>query len=159
MYSLIQGYALAFLFHIFGDKYLYPAVFALLITIFIVLLMLVLYRAKIVKVEKKFASILIMTIFMGIIIAIAYFIISFIPFLQPFIEYLQNNSFIYITVGIVSIIISALFLLVDFEVLNRSITSEISKKYEWLAAYGLSFSIINVYFRIFELLIDVTNKK
>ncbi len=152
IYSLVQGYALAFIMSIFGTTYLYPALLALLITMVVVLVMLFLYRTKMIKVNKRFTSIIITIFFTGIVLALLYIIASFIPYLDKYIALINSNQVLYILVSIGSVIISTAFLLIDFEVINNCVEKNLPKKYEWLAAFGLSFAIIEVYIRILNLL-------
>ncbi len=155
LYSLIQGYGMAFLFKVFGSEYIYTAIEALIITIIVILVMMFLYRHKIIKVNKKFTSFILTIFALGIIISLIYVILSFIPALNGVMNYISSNSTLFIITSIISVLISALFLLVDFEVINNCIENKISKKYEWLAAFCLSFSVIEVYIRILNILNSV----
>ena len=65
---------------------------------------------------------------------------------------INNNEVLYIIVALGSLLISILFLLIDFEVLNNCIEKKLPKKYEWLGAFGLAFCVIEVYMRILDLL-------
>ncbi len=56
-------------------------------------------------------------------------------------------------------IIASLFLLVDFEVINYSIEAKLPKKYEWLSAFALSFSIIEIYIKIVNFILRLSKNK
>lgn len=157
LYSLIQGYALAFIIHFVGTQYVYPAMFAIGLTIAVVIVMLFLYRMKIVKVEKRLVSVLTTTIVMALLLTVVYFILNMFPNLQEFTNYLSDNKVIYIIIGTIGIVISSLFLLVDFEVLHHCVDDKLPKKYEWLAAFSLSFAIIELYLKIFNFIIRITS--
>lgn len=159
IYSLGQGYGLSFLFHIFGYQYVYPCLIALGLTILIVLVMLFLYNIHLVKVEKKFVSCLTTLIVVGAILALGVFIMNNIPATKEYATFIIDNGIIIGIAGAVGIIIATLFLLVDFEVINHSIQSRLPKKYEWLSAFALSFSIIEVYFKIFNFIARASGNK
>ncbi len=159
IYSLSQGYALSFLFHIFGYQYVYPCLIALGLTILIVLVMLFLYKAHIVKVEKKFASCLATLVVVGILLALGVYIMTLIPATKEYANFIIDNSIIISLAGVIGIIVATLFLLVDFEVINHSIQSNLPKKYEWLGAYALSFAIIEIYFKILNFIIQAAGNK
>ncbi len=152
VYSLIQGYSLAFVFEIFGQDILVPAIMALIITILTILLMLFLYKKNIIKVTHRFSSVVITLFIASILLGIIYVIISAIPACASFVKMINDNEVIYILVALGSLIISILFLLIDFEVINNCIEKKLPKKYEWLGAFGLAFSVIEVYMRILDLL-------
>ncbi len=152
VYSLIQGYSLAFVFEIFGQDILGPALMALVITILTILLMLFLYKKNIIKVSHRFSSVVITLFMASILLGIVYVIISWIPAWAAFTEMINNNEVLYIIVALGSLLISILFLLIDFEVLNNCIEKKLPKKYEWLGAFGLAFCVIEVYMRILDLL-------
>lgn len=159
IYSLGQGYGLAFLFHIFGYEFVYPGLIALGLTILIVLVMLFLYQAHIVKVEKKFLSCLATLIVVGALLALGVYVMTLIPATKEYADFIINNSIVISIAGAIGIIVATLFLLVDFEVINHSLQSKLPKKYEWLSAFALSFSIIEIYFKIFNFIIQAAGNK
>ena len=159
IYSLGQGYGLSFLFHLFGYELVYPCLVALGLTILIVFVMLFLYQAHIVKVEKKFASCLATLVVVGAILALGVLLMNQIPATKEYATFIMNNSGIITVAGAVGIVIATLFLLVDFEVINHSIENKLPKKYEWLSAFALSFSIIEIYFKIFNFMVQAAGNK
>ncbi len=159
IYSFGQGYALSFLFHIFGYEYVYPGLIALGLTMLIVLVMLFLYQTHIVKVEKKFVSCLATLVVVGVILALGVYVMNQIPATKEYATFIINNSGVITAAGAIGIIVATLFLLVDFEVINHSIQSRLPKKYEWLGAFALSFSIIEVYLKIFNFIIQAAGNK
>ena len=158
LYSLIQGYVLAFLFQFFGKDYLYPCFIALGMTIFIVLAMLFLYRLHWIKIEKKFTSMLITIIVVGLLLSLMTVILDCIPATKEYVDFLYQNKVVVLLVGSIGIAIASLFLLVDFEVINHCVESQLPKKYEWLAAFALSFSVIEIYVKVLNFILKITQK-
>ena len=159
VYSLGQGYAVAFACNIFGLQYVYPCLIALALTILIVLVMLILYRFHLVNVHKKFISVVLTLFFVGLLLTLGVFVMNAIPATQEYAQFIINNSAIVAVAGAVGIIIACLLLLIDFEVIDYSIDNKLPKKYEWLSAFALSFSIIEVYLKILNFLLQATQNK
>ncbi|WP_366072660.1 Bax inhibitor-1/YccA family protein [uncultured Anaerovibrio sp.] len=49
-----------------------------------------------------------------------------------------NTPGVSIGISIVFVIIAALFLLVDFDTIERCVENGVDKQYEWMAAWGLA---------------------
>lgn len=152
IYSLSQGYSLALLFHIFGSDYIFPGLLVLGITVLLVLSMLLLYRLHLVSVTKKFVSVLVTLIFVGILLALGVYVMEMFPATKTYADFIINNKAIVIGCAAFGIVVATLFLLVDFEVIDHSVEAHLPKKYEWLGAFALSFSIIELYLKIFNFL-------
>ncbi len=158
LYSLSQGYILAYVFRFFGNEYLYPCLIAVILTIAVVLAMLLLYRAKIIGNNKKFLSVIATLFTASILISLTVFILNAIPATKDFAKYILDNNVLVIGAGIIGIIISCLFLLVDFTVIDHSLEEKLPKKYEWLSAFALSFSILELYFKILNFVLRAMQK-
>lgn len=55
-------------------------------------------------------------------------------------------------IGAVGIFIGAWMIITDFDFIERGVTNGLPKKYEWLAAYGVVFSVIWLYTQILRVL-------
>ena len=159
IYSFAQGYVLSFLIHAIGYSYVYPCLIALGLTILLVLVMLALYRLKLVKIDSKFISVVTTVIVMLALCSLLVFIAYQIPQFKEFAEFIYENRVVAITCGSVLVAIASLLLLVDFEVIHHCTEEHLDKKYEWLGAFALSFSIIELYFKILTLVLRLTSKK
>lgn len=159
IYSLGQGYAVAFLCHIFGSEVAYPCFIALGITMLIVIVMLLLYRLHLVKIDHKFVSVLLTLIVVGLLLALGLFVMNQIPETQEYAKFIMDNGVLVSCLGATGIIVASLFLLIDFEVINHSVESKLPKKYEWLGAFALSFSIIELYLKILNFVLQAAQKK
>ena len=56
---------------------------------------------------------------------------------------------------IISIIIASLFLITDFATIDHVVTNKLPAKYEWSAAFGLAFTVLWIYVKILDLLIQI----
>ncbi|MEG0368017.1 MAG: Bax inhibitor-1/YccA family protein, partial [Coprobacillus sp.] len=158
LYSLAQGYALAFVCHVFGGEYTYPVALAFLLTLIIVATMLIIYRMRLININKKFMSIVATLFFTMVICSVLVFVSGMFPQTRFIYDLIMENSILAIASSVIGIIIVCLFLLVDFEVINHCVKDQLPKKYEWLAAFALSFSIIELYLKILNLILRITQK-
>ncbi|MBR3400618.1 MAG: Bax inhibitor-1/YccA family protein, partial [Parasporobacterium sp.] len=60
-----------------------------------------------------------------------------------------------IIIGIVFVILASLFMLADFDTIQRCVENQVDKKYEWMAAWGLAYTILYIYFKILRILIMI----
>lgn len=159
LYSIIQGYALAFVAHLVGNDFVFPAMIALGITILVVIVMLVIYKLKLININRKFVSVISTVFFTELFLGIVLFALSFVPATKEFVTFITDNGIITMCISAIGIAIACLFLLVDFEVINHCVDEKLAKKYEWLAAFALSFSIIEIYLKILNMILRLMQKK
>lgn len=145
------GYILTFLSAIIPE-YTNLILLALVITLAIVIVMGALYGSGRVKVGKKFRTVVTIlfwtSVLSGFLLAICYFI----PGLQGAVTFILGNTTIGIIGSIVGIIIASLFLLVDFDTVQQAVENKLPKKYEWIGAFALVFSVIWLYLKVLDLL-------
>lgn len=79
----------------------------------------------------------------------------FIPAMRPLIAMLAENRILCIVSSLVGIVIATLLLIVDFDAVKQGIDRQIPKQYEWFAAFSLTFSVVWLYFKIFQLLAEL----
>ena len=157
IYSATQGYFIAFLvFTILPEEYRYLGLLALVITLSIILVMSVLYATGIIRVTKKFKMVMITLLVTSIGASLFLLIGSFIPFTRPFVSQITGNYTISIIFSLIFILIAALFLICDFDTIDRVVKNQMPKKYEWWAAFGLSFTVLWLYLKVLDLLITIT---
>ena len=155
LYCVTQGYFISFLVFKVLKGFEYLGALALLITMLIVVVMAILYSTGIIRVTKKFRMVM-LTLFITIIaVSLFTFIGSFIPFTQPMIAALRQNFVLSIVFGVIFIIIAALFLICDFNTIDHVVNDRLPKKYEWQAAFGLSFTVLWLYLKVLDLIITI----
>lgn len=85
----------------------------------------------------------------------------FIPIL-PFTKEMVHSYFSFLNSPAVSLVISLvfmaaaiLFLLVDFDTVRTCVEKGVPQKYEWMAAWGLTYTVIYIYSRVFGYLMRI----
>jgi uncharacterized YccA/Bax inhibitor family protein len=155
IYSICQGFIISFLIFtvLHGKEYL--GLLALIITIVVVMTMALLYTKGIIRATRKFNMVL-FTLFGSMIgISIIIFIAYLIPVTRPFVATVMGNFWISLGLTLLSIIIATLFLISDFSMIENVVENKLPAKYEWTAAFGLAFTILWIYVKILDLLIQL----
>ena len=159
LYCVTQGYIISFLIFKVLRGYEYLGALALLITMLIVIVMAILYSTGVIRVTKKFKMVM-MTLFITVIAtSVVTFVASFIPFTQPLVASIRQNFVFSVIVGVIFIIIAALFLICDFDTIDHVVNDKLPKKYEWQAAFGLSFTVLWIYLKVLDLIITIAGNK
>ena len=122
LYCVTQGYIISFLIFKVLRGYEYLGALALLITMLIVIVMAILYSTGVIRVTKKFKMVM-MTLFITVIAtSVVTFVASFIPFTQPLVASIRQNFVFSVIVGVIFIIIAALFLICDFATIDHVVS-------------------------------------
>ncbi|WP_294466916.1 Bax inhibitor-1/YccA family protein [uncultured Ruminococcus sp.] len=61
--------------------------------------------------------------------------------------------------SVLGIITATLFLLTDFDTIEKNVENNLPKKYEWSAAFGLAFTVIWIYLKVLDLLLTLSKNK
>ncbi len=158
LYALCEGYFIGMISEFLAEDYKWISIVAFVITVAIVLTMLFLYAKGIVRFGKK-ARTVIFAFFIGSILSsVLLFGLSFVPFLRPFmlsITTFLSNPIVSIGISAVYLLIAVLFLIADFDAIKECVENKMPKKYEWLAAFGLVYSIIYIYFKILNIIVQI----
>lgn len=158
LYSATQGYFISFMVFTILKGYEYLGLLALVITIAIVLVMAILYTTGVIRVTKKFKMIMLSLFGTVIAVSIITFIASLIPFTRPFVLQIMGNFWVSLALTLISIIIASLFLISDFAVIEQVVDEQLPAKYEWQAAFGLAFTVLWIYVKVLDLLIQIVGK-
>ncbi|MBQ1284866.1 MAG: Bax inhibitor-1/YccA family protein [Lachnospiraceae bacterium] len=164
LYSLAQGMLIGYITIALAQEYKYISLFAMLLTLALVGGMLLVYAKRIIKVTARFRGV-ITAIFFGIIVSgIIYFLLSLIPAVRNSglftgISTAFGNPIVSVIIGIVYVILAALFMLVDFDTIERCVTNQVDEKYEWMAAWGLAYTILYIYFKILRILLTILGNR
>ncbi len=160
LYALCEGYFIGVVTEALVPEYRWISFAALVITVILVATMLFLYKREYVKVTKKFRMIISALFITSILSGLLIFLLNFVPFLHPIISSMTSfmgSPVVSIALSVIYIIIAAMFLLVDFDVIKRCVEENCPKKYEWMAAFGLTYTVIYIYFKILNLIIQITS--
>lgn len=115
---------------------------ALLTTVIVLLVMLLLYSTGIIKVTQRFASVMVVALISVIIMSVIALIFS---------DFFVMSGLYFLICG-VSAILSALFLLLDFESIRNCVESGADRSYGWVLSLGLLVTLVWVYIEILRLL-------
>lgn len=136
------------------------ALMAGVFTFAIVLAMQVLFSTGKISVSHKFRSIVYSILFAWVIggglFAIMCFVIPDFAFARAYVE---ENSILSIGISMIGVVLAVLFLFIDFDNINNTVEQRLPKKYEWCAAFGLTMSIIWLYFEILNLILKLKDNK
>lgn len=162
LYVLAEGYILAFISDALKDEYRWMSFTALMLTIILVFTLLLLYCSNKIKISQKFKTV-IYAVFITLIIGSALtFILHFIPGLNNIsqaISTIMNNPVISIGLSVFFVIIACLFLISDFDTVHELVSHQMPKKYEWSCAFGIAYTVLYLYLKILQLLIEIFGKK
>ncbi len=160
IYSLTQGaFISCLIFTILGGEHMeYLGLLALIITVIVVVTMALLYTKGIIKVNKKFKAVLITLLLSSLALSLVVLICSFIPGVNTFVSSILNNFWVSLILTLVSILIATMFLISEFAVMDEVVQNRMPVKYEWMAAFGLSFAILWLYIKILDLVIQIAGR-
>lgn len=146
IYAAVEGVVLGSVSAIytmrFGDSIVLNAV---LLTVSILFAMLVLYATRVVKVTDKFRT-GIMAATVGI--AIMYLIVFALNIFGVTVPYIHQGGTIGIIISAVVIVVAALNLLLDFDLIENGARSGAPKYMEWYSAMGLMMTLVWLYLEI-----------
>ncbi|MDH2880206.1 Bax inhibitor-1/YccA family protein [Bacillus cytotoxicus] len=146
IYAAVEGVVLGSVSAIytmrFGDSIVLNAV---LLTVSILFAMLVLYATRVVKVTDKFRT-GIMAATVGI--AIMYLIVFALNIFGVTVPYIHQGGTIGIIISVVVIVVAALNLLLDFDLIENGARSGAPKYMEWYSAMGLMMTLVWLYLEI-----------
>lgn len=153
------GYIIASTANIF-EELRGPVLMALVYTFAIVFSMQLLFSTGKLTFSHKFrtamVSILIAWVVAGALMTV---LCLFVPQFAATTEFIRENGIISIGVSVIGIILAVIFLLFDFDNINKTVENKLPKEYEWCAAFSLSMTIIWLYMEILNLLIKLKSKE
>lgn len=153
LYSLGQGFSIAASSALYAGEYTNIVYYAVAITFLLIVVMLVLYGTGIIKVGKKFRTVVSTLFFVSFFGGLAVFASAFIFPNNPLVALVYSSDGPLAIIGaLIGVIIATLFLAVDFDNIKRMVTEKLPKKYEWLAAFGLIITVIWLYLKVLSLL-------
>lgn len=129
---------------------------ALLGTVAVTVTMLVLYAARIIKVTQKFRSI-VMSATLGVFVMYLIGIVGRLVFGAQM-AFLFGNSLLSIVISAVIIVIAAFNLMLDFDLIEDMNNRQVTKDYEWYAAFGLMVTLVWLYIEILRLLAKLQSR-
>ena len=157
LYCVSVGYCISLMAQLFAE-YRDAISLALIITIAIVAVMALVYSRGWIKVDDKFRSIMKILFFTSIASGLLMLVAYFIPQLRGIVMFVAENPVLSLAGSVVYVVIASLFLLVDFDAIQTAVEGQMPRKYEWIAAFGLAFSVIWLFLKVLDLILKMTGK-
>ncbi len=150
VYALLEGLFVGSVTAIYAAGFGVGLVFnAILGTIAVLFMMLFVYKAGIIQVNQKFRSGMMMAL--GAIFLV-YMLNIVLGFFGMNIPYLHQGGPIGIGISVLIIGVASLFLLLDFDNIERGAAMGAPKYMEWFSAMGLIVTLVWLYIEILQLL-------
>ena len=159
MYALLEGlFVGAFSFFV---EYYYlggsegVVLQALVGTVAVFMTMLTLYRMRIIQPTEKFTMAVISITFTIMMIYLFNFLLMFMGASIPFIH---SNGPIGIGISVVFTGVAALFLIIDFGVIENGVKYGAPKNMEWYGAFGLVITLVWLYIEMLKLIAKLKSR-
>ncbi len=150
-----QGILISWATKTFAGDYNEIIILSLIATLALTVSLLMLYKHKIVKLNQKVRLVTVAVIFTVAITTIILFIAYFVPGARPFVNSISDNTALTYGISIAVVVVATLLLMCDFNYIEKCAETKMPEKYEWLASFGLSFTVIWIYFKVFDLFVKV----
>lgn len=149
LYALLEGAYIGIISRFFETAYDGIVTQAILATLGVTVAAYFLYATGLVKVSKKFYSVvLIATVGVFLYLLAEFFISLFVP---NFLNFVTSGVW-GIVIAAIIVFVAALNLFLDFNTISKGVENKLSKKAEWYAAFGLMVTLIWLYVSILRLL-------
>ena len=148
LYALAKGFFLGGISAYAEQRFPGMPMKAVSITILTFFVMLILYRANIIIVTKRFRSVVISAAITIMFIYIINWILSIFGLSLPFV---WGTSWFAIGFNVIAAIVASFSLLLDFDFIDRK-TGRAPKYYEWVATWGLLVTLIWLYIEVLRLM-------
>lgn len=159
MYALLEGLFVGAFSFIVEHYYLGGSdgvvLQALAGTIGVFITMLTLYRMRIIQPTEKFTLAVVSVGFAIMMIYMFNFMLSFMGASIPFIH---SNGAIGIGISVVFTGVAALFLILDFGVIENGVKHGAPKNMEWYGAFGLVITLIWLYIEMLKLIAKLNSR-
>lgn len=160
-YGLCEGLFLgaisALVNNLFQEKAPFLVMQAVLLTFGVVLAMWTLYRTKIIKVTRRLTMVIVGATGGIFVFYLLTWILSFFNIYIPFMS-LTNASMFSIIFSLVVVVVAALNLLLDFDMIDRGSKTGAPKYMEWYGAFALLVTIVWLYIEILRLLSKLNSR-
>ena len=155
LFCISSGYLVNFM-GLMMPSYQPLILLAFVLTLATVTGMALLYSKGVVRVTKKFRTVVTTLFLSTVACGVLVLICALVPGLRPVAKLFAADPLVSIGISLVYVVIAALFLLVDFDEMQRMVECRLDIKYEWVAAFALCYSVIWLYFKILDLVIKAS---
>ena len=153
IYSLLQGLFVGSMSYMVEEHYLGGTegvvLQAILATVAVFIVMLTLYRFRIIKPTEKFV---LAVVSIGGAIFIIYMVNMVMFFFGIHMPFIHNSGPIGIGFSLLVVCIAALFLIIDFGAIESGVQNGAPKNMEWYGAWGLVITLVWLYLELLRLI-------
>ena len=155
IYAFGEGLCLGSLTLFFEKDYPGIAVNAVFLTIAVLFLMLAAFKSGKIRATNKFRKIVVLSTFA---ILIVYFIDIILSLCHVHgVTFIHSSGPLGILISVVIVIIAALNLILDFDMIQSGVIARAPKYMEWYGAFALMVTIVWLYLEILRLLTKIRN--
>jgi uncharacterized YccA/Bax inhibitor family protein len=149
IYALVEGVVLGVVSMWFEASYPGIAIQAVALTFGVLGAMLVLYKTRVIKVTQRFRTgVLAATL----AIAVVYLVSLLLGVFGVRVPFLYDASPLGILISLAIVVVAALNLLLDFDLIERGARAGAPAYMEWYAAFGLLVTLVWLYLELLRLL-------
>lgn len=155
IYAASEGVLLGALSGLIEQKFSGVPMMATLLTFGVLAAMLVLYRTGVVKVTRRFV-----TVILGMMLGIAacYLISLLLALFGIYVPMVYGNGPTAIVFSVFVVGVASFSLMIDFEAIVDFARNEQPKYFEWYAAFSLLIGLVWLYIEILDLLIKIKSR-
>lgn len=155
IYAIAQGFFLGVISKSYNNYQNGIVLQAVGATLGVFLVMLFLYRTRILKVTDKFKRTVI-TATMGLML---FYLVAFvISIFGGGVSFLQSTSLLGIGFSVFAAGLASMMLAVDFDFIDKGAQQQLPKGMEWYAAFGLLITIVWLYLELLRLLSKLNSR-
>ena len=149
IYAVLEGLLLGGISSIYNARWAGLPLQAVGLTFGVFMAMLIVYRLGIVRATDKFR--------LGVVaatggIALMYLLSFILGFFGVQMNFLRDSSPLSIGISVVIVVVAALNLVLDFDLIERGVANRAPKFMEWYASFGLLVTLVWLYLEILRLL-------
>jgi uncharacterized YccA/Bax inhibitor family protein len=148
-YAILEGIALGAISAMYDVRSNGIALQAMMLTVAVLFLMLFLYRMKIISVTQKFRMVVMCAT--GAIGAL-YLVSWILSFFSISIPFMHGSGLLSIGLSLVIVVVAALNLALDFDMIENGANSGAPKHMEWYGAFALLVTLVWLYLEMLRLL-------
>ncbi|MGN0822966.1 MAG: Bax inhibitor-1/YccA family protein [Candidatus Gallimonas sp.] len=151
---LATGYLVSFCGFLVPE-YRLPILLSLAFTALIVAVLLVLFMNAKFRVSGRFKKILSACLLAYVVGGVLAAVVYAIPAFRAARAFFAKNAWLSVGISAFGVILATLFLISDFDAVRDAVDGRLPKKYEWQAAFSLTYTVIWLYFEILNLILKV----
>lgn len=149
IYAVLEGMALGGISMLYNTQYKGLPVQAVMLTFAVFVVMLALYRFRVIRVTEKFRSVVLAAGLGLMFFYLASFVMGFFGVNMPLIN---SASPMGIGFSVLACAVAAFFLMLDFDLVEEGISKGAPKHMEWYAGFSLLLTLVWLYLEMLRLL-------